>query len=157
MSQLGSTGQSGGIGRYILKSRELLSRQLRKLACRLSGVGTGQPSETDRTLSSIESSTFDGHRHSTLYNIGTQVHDHEARLRLLERDSAVLDNRLSQLEQKITGMHTELHERLTGIAETLDSHVHKEDSDRTKLMAMSIGQFLTVVLGFVLIFLGKAV
>lgn len=79
------------------------------------------------------------------YRIGSQVHDHEARIRLLERESVILSESVKQ----IRSMLDDICERIERIDKHLVEHVAQENRDRSKLIAASVGQFLAVVIGIV--------
>lgn len=76
------------------------------------------------------------------YRIGSQVHDHEARIRLIERDLAMLaDIRSGQLN----------------LIDKFEAHVVREDSDRIKLMATAAINVIAVVIAIVLVAYSKLV
>lgn len=77
-----------------------------------------------------------------IYRIGAQVHDHEARIRLLENNSTSLATVPLQIR---------------ALAEKFDSHVMREDSDRVKLMATSVITVVAVLLAAVLIIYSKTI
>lgn len=85
------------------------------------------------------------------YRIGSQVHDHEARIRLLERESVVLSESVKQIRASLD----EIMDRIAGIDRHLQEHVEQENKDRAKLIAASVGQFLTVIVGVIMVSLGK--
>lgn len=81
------------------------------------------------------------------YRIGSQVHDHEARMRLLEANSI----RHSETITRHRDILDELCERFERIENLLLEHIRQENKDRAKLIAASVGQFLAVIIGVIAI------
>lgn len=98
---------------------------------------------------------------SVFYRIGSQVHDHEARIRLLERESMMLSESVKQIRENLSAITATIESinkhssKIDQIHDELHIHVEQENKDRAKLISMSVGQFLAVTVGIVLVILGK--
>ena len=119
------------------------------------------------------------------YRIGTQVHDHEARIRLLERDTVMLMESTKRLADSVGSIQTALEksqaqtgekldalqvqtseridrsqaqtaEKLDQISDRLTDHVVADGNSLRRLFSSSLVQFLVVISGVLyLIFEGK--
>lgn len=104
-----------------------------------------------------------GHGMDIYYRIGTQVHDHEARIRLLERDNVTISENIKQLNSTIEEMRdnsrdaqdrteTKLDrtdQKLDNIDRRLSEHILADGSSLRRLFSSSILQFLVVISGIV--------
>lgn len=88
------------------------------------------------------------------YRIGNQVHDHEARIRLLERDTLMLLESTKRLADSVVNLRESqekaqlrTEEKLDGIDARLSAHVIEETGSVRRLFSSSILQFLVVVSG----------
>lgn len=88
------------------------------------------------------------------YRIGNQVHDHEARIRLLERDTVMLLESTKRLTDSVGNLREaqekaqlRTEEKLDGIDARLSAHVIAETGSVRRLFSSSILQFLVVVSG----------
>lgn len=86
---------------------------------------------------------------SPYYRIGNQVHDHEARIRLLERDSAdtkkTLDNMSDTLETFAKEFNCKFNESINNIQADLKKHETHELQNQTKIMGYLIVTLLSVL------------
>lgn len=83
------------------------------------------------------------------YRIGNQVHDHEARIRLLERDSAdikkTLDSMSATLEKFAKEFNCKFSESIISIQADLKKHETYELQNQTKIMAYLIVTLLSIL------------
>lgn len=86
-----------------------------------------------------------------MQRLGNEVRDHETRIRLLERDMLLISEGLRQVKDVLTGVNN----GMSNIDRRLDEHMQKEDRDRARLMAATLGQFLAVLIGIILVLLGR--
>lgn len=84
------------------------------------------------------------------YRIGTQVHEHEARIRLLERDSADVKKTLDEMNKTIENFAREIESKLhrieSHIHEDLALHEKEEMQNQAKIMKYLISILISIVL-----------
>lgn len=104
------------------------------------------------------------------YRIGTQVHDHEARIRLLERDSVMMIEKMTRLTDAVDSIQQGVEKaqertdrkldsaeekidrteaKIDGLGDKLTVHVVTDGSSLRRLFASSLIQFLAVAGGIV--------
>ena len=100
--------------------------------------------------------------HDATYRIGSQVHDHEARIRLLERDAVAiienmrhLTNALDDLQSSSESAQSRTEVKLDQIDSRLSSHVVEEAGSVRRLFASSIAQLVAVLSGIIYIVVEK--
>lgn len=86
---------------------------------------------------------------SPAYRIGAQVHDHEARIRLLERDSAdikkTLDAMNYTIENFVVSINTKFAQMELHIHDALMKHELAEFANQKKIMASLFTILLSVI------------
>ncbi len=87
-----------------------------------------------------------------MYRIGSQVHDHEARIRLLEHDSVALTEGMKHVQNTLA----DVCGGIRGLDDKLDSHTTKEDRDRSRLFTSSWAQFLALIVGLAWVLVEKS-
>lgn len=107
----------------------------------------------------------EGHSMDIYYRIGSQVHDHEARIRLLERDNITISENIKQLNSTVEEMRdssrvaqerteTKLDktdQKLDHIEGRISEHILQDNTSLRRLFASSILQFLVVASGIIYI------
>lgn len=83
------------------------------------------------------------------YRIGAQVHDHEARIRLLERDSADIKRTLESMKDTIDNLGRDMDTKFalteSHIRADLSAHTQDEYKNQAKIMAYLITILLSVI------------
>jgi len=97
----------------------------------------------------IDKDHFPEHEVHPMYRLGTQVHDHEARIRLLERDSADIKKTLEVLSDTISDLSCTLETKLnvlgSGFHTALTQHTKEEFLNLIKIMAYFITALLAIL------------
>lgn len=83
------------------------------------------------------------------YRIGAQVHDHEARIRLLERDSADIKRTLESMNDTIGNLVRNMDAKFmtveSHIRDDLAAHTADEAKNQTKILLYLVGILLSIV------------
>lgn len=121
-----------------------------------------------------ETDSIPPHLGDVYYRIGSQVHDHEARIRLLERDTvmllestkrladsvgfiqASLEKSQAQTTEKLDNLQNQTTEKLDKIDGRLTEHVLADGNSLRRIFLSSFVQFLGVAAGLLyIIFEGR--
>ena len=95
------------------------------------------------------------------YRIGRQVHDHEARIRLLERDYSDTRSTLDAMTTSINGLIHDFDNRLSDterrIRDAFTTHEKTELLNQTRIMTYLISILLTIIGSAATILLSKII